>query len=73
MREKFHWNTEKMDWELKEEQDLTYGYDLCRNLAEWDPDLTLRNPDNIAFFGTAMFLDEWDWSRGYAMPKKKTG
>jgi hypothetical protein len=73
MRERYHWNRETNNWELEEEQDVTYGYDLCRNLAEWNPEATITNPDSVGFFGIAMFLDEWDWSRGYAMPKKRTG
>lgn len=72
MQTKDRWNKVTNKWETQQVQAVTYGYELCRNLAEHMPASTTYNPDNIGFFGLAMFLDEWDWSRGYAMPKKKT-
>jgi hypothetical protein len=40
---------------LKEEVDLTYGYELRKDPAAWKLELTNQNLDSIAF-GTAM----WD-------------
>ncbi|ORY11866.1 hypothetical protein BCR34DRAFT_587555 [Clohesyomyces aquaticus] len=47
-----------------------YGLVHARNLATHRPDLARKNPDNVAYFAFAMFFDELDWSRGYAMSKR---
>jgi hypothetical protein len=46
----------------------TYTWEQCVNLARKDPNLAAMSPENAAIFAKGVFLDRWDWSRGYARP-----
>ncbi|KAF1965698.1 hypothetical protein BU23DRAFT_574648 [Bimuria novae-zelandiae CBS 107.79] len=61
---------ERSQYEEQEAEVESYGYELCRNLAR-EGVRGMINPDSLAFFALAMFFDEHDWSRGFAMPLKK--
>lgn len=64
------WNPTTQQREEMEVEEKAYGYERATDLARADPGLAMRNPDNIAFFAQAMYLDKFDWSRGWAMPLK---
>ncbi|KAI9807075.1 MAG: hypothetical protein M1825_005792 [Sarcosagium campestre] len=48
-----------------------YGWTQCMKLAQTHPEKALRNAESFAMFAKAMFLDEYDWSDGYADGKRK--
>ncbi|KAL5386671.1 hypothetical protein DPSP01_004035 [Paraphaeosphaeria sporulosa] len=65
------YNHDTNQYEDEEKDEPSYGYELARNLATHGGASGMINPDNIAFFALAMFFNEFDWSRGFAMPFKE--
>ncbi|KAF2443709.1 hypothetical protein P171DRAFT_445080 [Karstenula rhodostoma CBS 690.94] len=65
------YNDDTNQYEDREVDELSYGYELSRNLAVHGGLSGMINPDSISFFALAMFFDEFDWSRGFAMPLKE--
>ncbi|KAF2002595.1 hypothetical protein P154DRAFT_532824 [Amniculicola lignicola CBS 123094] len=67
------WDTRKQKWVASEKTEvLVTSWKLASQLATWDPDKAVMNPENYAFFGMAMLLDDWDWHHGgYAQPIKR--
>ncbi|OAG10894.1 uncharacterized protein CC84DRAFT_1173219 [Paraphaeosphaeria sporulosa] len=65
------YNSATNQYEDHEADEKAYGYDLARDLALHNHVNAMVNPENVAFFGLAMFFSEFDWSRGFAMPLKE--
>ncbi|KAF2245929.1 hypothetical protein BU26DRAFT_567446 [Trematosphaeria pertusa] len=46
----------------------TYTWEAAVRLAQYNQRKAGKSPENLALFGKAMFLSEWDWHKGYAQP-----